>query len=35
MENKARESHDGKEYAQKQVNELKEIHTQEMRELER
>lgn len=26
MENKAKESHDGKEIAQKQVQELKEVH---------
>ena len=35
MENKAKESHDGKEIAQKQVAELKEIHNQEVRELEK
>lgn len=34
IESKARESHDGKEYAQKQVEDLKELHSQEVRELE-
>ena len=34
MENRAKENSDGKEYAQKQVEELKEIHNQEIRELE-
>ena len=35
MENRAKESYDGKEHAQKQVEELKEIHTLEVRELEK
>jgi len=35
MESKAKESHDGKEHAQKQVEELKNIHNEEVRELER
>lgn len=35
MENRAKESNDGKEMAFKQVEEMKEIHNQEVRELER
>ncbi len=35
IESKARDSQDGKEYAQKQVEELKELHSQEVRDLER
>lgn len=35
MDNKAKESYDGKESAQKMIEELKEIHTSEVRTLEK
>lgn len=35
IENKAKESYDGKEMAQKQVEQLKETHNQQLKELER
>lgn len=33
IENKARESNDGREHAQKQVEDLKEIHAQEVKDI--
>ena len=34
IENKAKESHDGKEYAQKQFEDMKELHQTELRDME-